>query len=157
MLTEGSKAPAFSGKDQDGNKISLADFKGKKLVLFFYPEDDTPTCTEQACNLRDNFALLRQNGFEVVGVSPDPALKHKKFQAKYSLPFTLIADPEMKIINKYGVWGEKNMYGRKYMGIIRNTFVINENGILQTIIRKPKVRQHAEEIIRKFADAKVKS
>jgi thioredoxin-dependent peroxiredoxin len=152
MLTEGIKAPAFTGKDQDGNKISLADFKGKKLVLYFYPEDDTPTCTEQACNLRDNYALLRKNGFEVVGVSPDAGAKHLKFQTKYKLPFTLIADPEMKIINKYGVWGEKNMYGRKYMGIIRNTFVINEKGIIQTIIRKPKVKQHAEEIIRKFAD-----
>jgi len=157
MLTEGIKAPAFSGKDQDGNKISLSDFKGKKLVLFFYPEDDTPTCTEQACNLRDNYSLLRENGFEVVGVSPDTGLKHKKFQAKYALPFTLIADPEKKIINKYGVWGEKNMYGRKYMGIIRNTFVINEMGVIRVIFRKPKVRQHAEEIIRKYADAKVKS
>ena len=157
MLTEGIKAPAFSGKDQDGNKISLSDFKGKKLVLFFYPEDDTPTCTEQACNLRDNYALLRENGFEVIGVSPDTGLKHKKFQAKYTLPFTLIADPEKKIINKYGVWGEKNMYGRKYMGIIRNTFVINEKGVIRVIIRKPKVRQHAEEIIRKYADARVKS
>lgn len=155
MLTEGLKAPAFSGTDQDGNKISLADFKGKKLVLYFYPEDDTPTCTEQACNLRDNYGLLRQNGFEVVGVSPDPGAKHQKFQAKYKLPFTLIADPGMKIINKYGVWGEKNMYGRKYMGIIRNTFLINEKGVIQAIIRKPKVKQHAEEIIRKFAEAKI--
>jgi peroxiredoxin Q/BCP len=155
MLTVGLKAPAFSGKDQNGNKISLADFKGKKLVLYFYPEDDTPTCTEQACNLRDNYGLLKQHGFEVVGVSPDPGAKHQKFQAKYKLPYTLIADPEMKIINKYGVWGEKNMYGRKYMGIIRNTFVINEKGIIQTIILKPKVKQHAEEIIRKFAEAKL--
>ncbi len=155
MLTEGMKAPSFSGKDQDGNKVSLADFKGKKLALFFYPEDDTPTCTEQACNLRDNYALLKQNGFEVIGVSPDTGAKHKKFQAKYTLPYTLIADPDMKIINKYGVWGEKNMYGRKYMGIIRNTFVINEKGNLQVIIRKPKVKQHAEEIIRRFAEAKI--
>ena len=156
MLSEGIKAPAFSGKDQDGNKISLASFKGKKLVLYFYPEDDTPTCTEQACNLRDNYALLKQNGFEVVGVSPDAGAKHLKFKAKYSLPFTLIADSDMKIINKYGVWGEKNMYGRKYMGIIRNTFVINEKGKIQAIIRKPKVKQHAEEIIRKFEEAKIK-
>jgi len=154
MLTVGMKAPSFSGLDQDGNKVTLVDFKGKKLVLYFYPEDDTPTCNDQACNLRDNYALLRQNGFEVVGVSPDPVTKHKKFQAKFSLPFTLIADPEMKIINKYGVWGEKNMYGRKYMGIIRNTFVIDEKGLLRIIIRKPKVRQHAEEIIRKFAESK---
>jgi len=151
MLTEGLKAPTFTGLDQDNNKISLSDFKGKKLVLFFYPEDDTPTCTEQACNLRDNYTMLKQNGFEVVGVSPDAGSKHQKFQAKYQLPFTLIADPEMKIINKYGVWGEKNMYGRKYMGIIRNTFLINEKGKIQAIIRKPKVRNHAEEIIRRFA------
>ena len=151
MLTEGTKAPTFTGLDQDNNKISLSDFKGKKLVLFFYPEDDTPTCTEQACNLRDNYAMLKQNGFEVVGVSPDTGSKHQKFQAKYQLPFTLIADPDMKIINKYGVYGEKNMYGRKYMGIIRNTFLINEKGKIQAIIRKPKVRNHAEEIIRRFA------
>src|SRR5262245_47186808 len=105
-LQEGNKAPAFSGKDQNGNKVSLGDYKGKKLVLYFYPEDDTPTCTIQACNLRDNYDLLKQHGFEVVGVSPDEEKTHKKFEAKYNLPFTLLADPKHTIIEKYGVWDE---------------------------------------------------
>lgn len=151
MLTEGQKAPAFSAKDQRGNKVSLSDYKGRKLVIFFYPEDDTPTCTEQACNLRDNYALLKANGFEVVGVSPDDVEKHAKYEAKYSLPFTLLADPKHAIIEKYGVWGEKNMYGRKYMGLLRTTFVIDEKGVIRLVIRKPKVRQHAEEIVRKYS------
>jgi peroxiredoxin Q/BCP len=149
MLTEGQKAPAFSGKDQNGNKVSLADFKGKKLVIFFYPEDDTPTCTEQACNLRDNYSLLKKNGFEVVGISPDDVQKHARYQAKFDLPFTLVADPEHKIIDKYGVWGEKNMYGRKYMGLFRTTFVVDEKGLIIKLFKKPKVRQHAQEIIEK--------
>jgi peroxiredoxin Q/BCP len=149
MLEAGLKAPAFSGKDQDGKKVSLADFKGKKLVVFFYPEDDTPTCTEQACNLRDNYALLRKNGFEVVGISPDDVDKHAKYQKKFDLPFTLVADPDKKIIEKFGVWGEKNMYGRKYMGLLRTTFVIDEKGVIVHVFRKPRVRQHAEEIINK--------
>jgi peroxiredoxin Q/BCP len=146
-LTEGQKAPAFSGYDQDGNKVSLKDFTGKKVVLYFYPEDDTPTCTVQACNLRDNYALLKKNGFTVIGVSPDDMVSHKKFQDKFKLPFTLVADPEHKIINKYGVWGEKNMYGRKYMGIHRTTFVIDEEGTIKKIILRPKNKAHAEEIV----------
>lgn len=150
MVEAGQKAPAFSGKDQDGHKVSLADFKGKKLVMFFYPEDDTPTCTEQACNLRDNYTLLQRNGFEVVGVSPDGVDKHAKYQKKFDLPFTLLADPDKKIIEKFGVWGEKNMYGRKYMGLIRTTFVIDEKGVVAHVFKKPKVRQHAEEIINKL-------
>ncbi len=149
MLTEGQKAPAFSGKDQQGKKVSLADFKGKKLVIFFYPEDDTPTCTQQACNLRDNYSLLTKNGFEVVGISPDDVAKHAKYQAKYDLPFTLVADPDHKIIDKYDVWGEKNMYGRKYMGLFRTTYVIDEAGVIIKVFKKPKVKQHAEEIIEK--------
>src|SRR5689334_24164794 len=120
-LKEGDKAPAFTGKDQDGNKVSLSDFKGKKLVLFFYPEDDTPTCTIQACNLRDNFGLLNKNGFTVIGISPDEEKSHLKFREKFSLPFTLLSDPDHKIIDKYGVWGEKNLYGRNYMGLHRTT------------------------------------
>jgi peroxiredoxin Q/BCP len=146
-LKEGDKAPAFSGKDQNGNKISLSDLKGKKLVLYFYPEDDTPTCTIQACNLRDNYALLKQHGFEVIGVSPDDEKKHKKFEAKYKLPFTLIADANHAIINKYGVWDEKIMFGHKYMGVLRTTFVIDEKGIIRKIFLRPKNKQHAEEII----------
>lgn len=147
-LTEGTKAPAFKGKDQDGNTISLADYKGKKLVLYFYPEDDTPTCTVQACNLRDNFAALKANGFTVIGISPDEEKKHKKFEAKYKLPFTLIADPKHTIIDKYAVWGEKQLYGRKYMGLHRTTFLIDEKGIIKKIFLKPRSKQHTEEILK---------
>jgi peroxiredoxin Q/BCP len=146
-LKQGSKAPAFKGKDQNGKIVSLADFKGKKVVLYFYPQDDTPTCTTQACNLRDNYGLLKNQGFEVIGVSPDEVAKHKKFETKHDLPFTLIADPELKIIEKYGVWGEKSMYGKKYMGLIRTTFVIDEKGVITNIIAKPKAKVHAEEIM----------
>ena len=146
-LQEGDKAPAFKGKDQNGEVVSLSDFKGKKLVLYFYPQDDTPTCTVQACNLRDNYALLRKEGFEILGVSPDEAAKHKKFEAKYSLPFTLLADPDHTIIDKYGVWGEKQLYGRQYMGLLRTTFVLDEKGIIRKIFLRPKNKQHAEEII----------
>ena len=144
---EKSKAPAFKGKDQNGKTVSLADFKGKKLVLYFYPEDDTPTCTIQACNLRDNYGLLKHNGFEVVGVSPDEEKKHKKFENKYELPFTLIADPTHKIINQYGVWGEKQLYGRKYMGLQRTTFLVDEKGMIRKIFLKPKSKEHAAEIL----------
>jgi thioredoxin-dependent peroxiredoxin len=146
-LQEGQKAPAFSGLDQDGNKVSLADFKGQKVVVYFYPEDDTPTCTVQACNLRDNYSLLKKNGFKVIGVSPDDVNSHHKFKDKFNLPFTLIADPEHKIIDKYGVWGEKNMYGRKYMGLHRTTFVIDEEGVIKRIFLRPKNKAHAEEIV----------
>ena len=146
-LTEGKKAPAFTGKDQNGNPVSLADYKGQKIVLFFYPEDDTPTCTVQACNLRDNFSLLKKNGFTVLGISPDEEKKHKKFEAKYNLPFTLIADANHTIIDKYGVWGEKQLYGRTYMGLHRTTFLIDEKGIIRKIFLKPKSKQHTEEIL----------
>jgi len=147
-LKEGDKAPAFAGKDQNGNKVSLADYKGHKVILYFYPEDDTPTCTIQACNLRDNYALLKKEGFTILGVSPDNEAKHRKFEAKYSLPFTLLADPEHKIIGKYGVWGPKQLYGRHYDGIHRTTFVIDEKGIIRKIFLRPKNKQHAEEIIK---------
>ena len=147
QLTEGKKAPAFKGKDQNGKTISLSDFKGRKLVLYFYPEDDTPTCTIQACNLRDNFSLLKKNGFIVLGVSPDEGKNHKKFEAKYDLPFTLIADTDHKIIDSYGVWGEKQLYGRTYMGLHRTTFLIDEKGIVKKIFLKPKSKQHTEEIL----------
>lgn len=146
-LQEGDKAPAFTGTDQDGNKISLSQYKGKKLVLYFYPEDDTPTCTIQACNLRDRYDLLEQHGFEVIGVSPDDEKKHKKFEEKFSLPFTLIADTKHTILEKYGVWGEKQMFGHHYMGVHRTTFVIDEKGIIRKIFLRPKNKAHAEEII----------
>lgn len=151
-LKEGDKAPAFTGKDQNGEKLSLADFKGKKVVLYFYPQDDTPTCTVQACNLRDNYALLKREGFVVLGVSPDEEKKHKKFEAKYDLPFTLVADPEHKIIDKYGVWGEKLLYGRKYMGIHRTTFLLDEKGIIRKVFLKPRSKQHAEEIVKAWEE-----
>ena len=153
-LKEGDKAPAFTGKDQNDKKVSLSALKGKKVALYFYPEDDTPTCTIQACNLRDNYALLKKNGFEVIGVSPDETKKHKKFEAKYKLPFTLIADPSHTILEKYGVWDQKQMFGNKYMGVLRTTFVIDEKGIIRKIFLRPKNKAHAEEIIESMAQSK---
>ena len=147
VLKEGTKAPAFKGKDQNGKIVSLADYKGQKVILYFYPQDDTPTCTVQACNLRDNFSVLKKKGFTVLGVSPDEEKKHKKFEAKYDLPFTLIADPDHTIIDKYGVWGEKQLYGRAYMGLHRTTFLIDEKGVIKKIFLKPKSKQHTEEIL----------
>jgi thioredoxin-dependent peroxiredoxin len=147
-LQAGDKAPTFSGIDQDGKKISLSDFKEQKVVLYFYPEDDTPTCTIQACNLRDNYALLKKNGFKVIGISPDNVKSHQKFREKFNLPFTLIADPEHKIIDKYGVWGLKNLYGREYMGLFRTTFVIDEKGVISKVFLRPKNKEHAQEIVK---------
>jgi peroxiredoxin Q/BCP len=138
QLTEGEKAPDFKSKDQNGKVVSLKDFRGKNVVLYFYPEDDTPTCTVEACNLRDNYEDLRKAGFVVLGVSPDDKNKHKKFEEKYELPFTLLEDPEKTIIDAYGVWGEKNMYGRKYMGLFRTTLLIDEEGMIFKIFKKPK-------------------
>lgn len=146
-LVEGDKAPAFSGTDQDGRKISLKDFLGKKIVLYFYPKDDTPGCTMEACNLRDNYEQLTAEGFEVIGVSADSITSHKKFETKYKLPFHLIADPDKRIINLYGVWGEKNMYGIKTMGLKRTTFLIDEKGFIFKIFRRPKTKVHSEEIL----------
>jgi len=147
-LKEGDKAPLFTGVDQEGNNFSLKDQKGKKIVLYFYPEDDTPTCTIQACNLRDNYGLLKANGFEVIGVSPDDERKHQKFREKFELPFTLIADPSHNILKKYGVWGEKQMFGHHYMGVHRTTFIIDEKGIIRRIFLRPKNKAHAEEILK---------
>lgn len=147
-LQAGQKAPVFTGTDQDGNKVSLGDLKGKKVVLYFYPEDDTPTCTIQACNLRDNHSLLQKQGFTVIGVSPNDRTAHQQFREKFQLPFTLLEDPRHKIIDLYGVWGEKNLYGRKYMGLHRTTFLIDEKGMIQKIFLKPRNKDHAAEIIR---------
>jgi peroxiredoxin Q/BCP len=146
-LKEGDKAPAFTGKDQDGKKISLSGYKGKKLVLYFYSEADSPTCTIESCNLRDNYSSLKKKGFEVVGVSPDDEKKQKKFEVKYKLPFPLIADPENKITELYGVHAMKKLFGREYMGILRTTFVIDEKGIIQKIFTRPKNKAHAQEIL----------
>lgn len=147
-LKAGDKAPSFKGKDQDGNTVSLQDFKGKKVALYFYPADDTPGCTTQSCNLRDNYALLKKHGFVVLGVSPDDAGSHQAFREKYQLPFSLIADPKHQVIEKYGVWGEKNLYGKKFMGLHRTTFLIDEKGVIRKIFLRPNNKAHAEEIIK---------
>ena len=146
-LKIGDKAPAFTGVDQNGKKISLAQYKGKKLVLYFYSEAGSPTCTIESCNLRDNYDLLRKNGFEVVGVSPDNEATQKKFEIKYKLPFPLIADASHEILEKFGVWDQKKLFGREYMGVLRTSFVIDEKGIIRKIFFKPKNKAHAEEII----------
>jgi len=147
QLTEGLKAPAFKGKDQDGKMISLEDFIGKKVILYFYPKDDTPGCTAEACNIRDNYGLLLSKGFAIVGVSPDDEKSHIKFRDKYNLPFSLIADPEKSVIRAYGAWGEKNMYGKKYEGVLRTTFVIDENGVVLKVIKKVDTKDHSRQIL----------
>ncbi|MEZ5041155.1 MAG: thioredoxin-dependent thiol peroxidase [Saprospiraceae bacterium] len=147
QLKEGDKAPVFSGLNQKGETVSLSDFKGKKLVLFFYPKDNTPTCTEEACNLRDNHSLLKKNGYAIVGVSADSQKKHQNFIKKFELTFPLIADVDQVILNAYGVWGEKQLFGKKYMGIIRTTFVINEEGFIEKIIDKVTAKDHTSQIL----------
>jgi peroxiredoxin Q/BCP len=149
-LTEGKKAPAIKLKDQNGKTVSLSDFAGKKVVIYFYPKDMTSTCTVQACNLRDGFSELKKQGMVVLGISPDDVDSHKKFEEKNKLPFTLLADPTHGVLEKYGVWGEKSMYGRKYMGVIRTTFLIDEKGIIRKIIEKPKSSDHTKEILKEW-------
>ncbi len=145
----GDKAPDFKGKDQDGNNISLKDFKEKKIVLYFYPKDDTPGCTVEACNLRDNYAELKKKGYAIVGVSADDEIKHQKFIEKYQLPFPLIADVNHKIIKNYDVWGLKKFMGKEYAGINRTTFVIDEKGILEKVITDVITKNHTEQILEK--------
>ncbi len=154
VLEEGKKAPAFSGKDQNGNTVKLADYAGKPLAIYFYPADDTPGCTAQACNLRDNFALLKKNNIAILGVSPDDVNSHKKFEDKYELPFPLIADIDKKIIEKYGVWGEKNMYGKKSMGLMRTTYLLDEEDRIIKVFKRPKTKEHAEEILKAWQEKK---
>jgi peroxiredoxin Q/BCP len=146
-LKEGTKAPEFEGIDQNGNIVSLSDFKGKKIILYFYPKDDTPGCTAQACNLRDNYNELIEKGFQVVGISTDTVKSHKKFEGKYQLPFPLIADEERKIIDLYGVWGEKNFMGKNFMGTHRTTFLIDENGKIRKIFTKPDTKNQTEQVL----------
>ena len=145
----GDKAPNILGHDENGREIKLSDFAGKKLILYFYPKDMTPGCTTEACNLRDNYSTLCKQGYEVLGVSVDDAQKHQKFIAKHELPFSLIADTEMTLVQQMGVWGEKSMYGRKYMGTFRTTFIINEEGVIERIItpKEIKVKDHANQIM----------
>ena len=147
-LKIGDAAPAFTTTDQNGKTVTLADYAGKKVVLYTYPEDDTPTCTIEACNLRDNFSELTKRGIVVLGVSPDGEEKHKKFEKKYNLPFTLLADPEMHILNAYGVYGEKQMFGNKYMGIFRRTFLIDEKGKIAHIIKAVRSSNHVAQILK---------
>ena len=144
---QGDKAPAFTGTDQNGKTHALKDYKGQKVVLYFYPQDDTETCTKEACNVRDNYALLKHKGIAVLGVSPDDEKSHKKFEKKYTLPFTLVADTEKKIVNDYGLWAEKKFMGRTYMGTLRTTFLINEAGKIDHIIDKVITDNHSAQII----------
>lgn len=147
-LKEGDKAPDFF-KYVDG--LNKDDFKGKKIILYFYPKDMTPGCTAEACNLRDNYEDLKAKGFEVIGVSPDDEKRHERFKEKNNLPFILIPDTEKKILNDYGVWGEKKMYGKTYMGVLRTTFIIDENGVIEKIIRKVKTKDHTNQIYKELS------
>ncbi len=140
------KAPSFEGVDQNSKNVKLSDFYGRKVVLYFYPKDNTPGCTAEACNLRDNYDLLLKKGFAVVGVSMDSEKSHKSFAGKYSLPFPLIADTSKKILNDYGVWREKSLYGKTFLGIVRTTFIIDEKGIIEKVISKVETKNHTEQI-----------
>lgn len=146
-LQIGDKAPNFNAPDQNGNPLNLDQYKGKKLVLYFYPKDDTPGCTAEACDLRDNHQRFIDAGYAILGVSPDAPKKHVKFIEKYSLPFDLLSDEDHAVCLAYGVWVEKSMYGRKYMGVARTTFVIDENGIIENIIEKVNTKAHTAQLI----------
>jgi peroxiredoxin Q/BCP len=147
-LTKGDKAPEFSGVDQDGKTHALVDYKGKKLVIFFYPKADTPTCTTEACNLRDNYHTFQKQGYELLGVSADTQKKQAKFKTKYNLPYPLIADENKEVINAFGVWGPKKFMGRLFDGIHRTTFVINEDSIIEDVITTVKSKEHTSQIIK---------
>ncbi|NOS92348.1 MAG: thioredoxin-dependent thiol peroxidase [Cyclobacteriaceae bacterium] len=153
-LSVGTKAPAFKAKDQDGNLVSLADLKGKKVVLYFYPKDMTPGCTAEACSLRDNYKALQKAGYEIFGISSDDEKMHKKFIAKEKLPCSLLADTDKTVHHLFGTWVEKSMYGRKYMGTARVTYIIDENGVISEVIEKVDTKNHAEQIL---GGAKVES
>lgn len=150
MLNEGDAAPDFTARDEKGNEVKLSDLRGQKVALYFYPKDDTPGCTKQACSLRDSYADLTDKNIKVLGVSLDDEASHQKFIGKFNLPFTLLADTDRNLSESYGVYGEKNMYGKKYMGISRTTFLIDEAGKIKKIINKPNVEQHADEVIKAF-------
>lgn len=149
-LKEGEAAPQFEGLDQNGDTVKLSDYEGKKVVVYFYPKDDTPGCTAEACNFRDHYKELQDEGFEIIGISADDQKKHKKFIEKYELPFSLIADTERKIINQFGVWGKKKFMGREYDGIYRETFVINEEGKIDKVIPKVKSKEATEQILKLY-------
>jgi len=147
VLKIGDKAPDFKGVNQAEKEVKLADFKGKNLILYFYPKDSTPGCTAEACDLRDNYNMWLKKGYEVIGVSPDSVKSHNKFIEKYELPFDLISDAEKEILQAYGAWGEKKMYGRTYMGVLRKTFVIDEEGKIEAIFEKVKTKEHTQQIL----------
>lgn len=149
IMKEGMKVPEVLGHDADGNEIRMSSYRGKKLVLYFYPKDSTPGCTQEACNLRDNYSELRKAGYEIVGVSVDSEKSHKRFAEKNDLPFPLIADTEKTLVEAFGVWGEKKMAGRTYMGTFRTTFIINEEGVVERVIgpKEIKVKEHAGQIL----------
>jgi peroxiredoxin Q/BCP len=144
---EGDKAPDFTAKDQNGNTVSLSDFRGKNIILYFYPKDNTPTCTTEACNFRDNYQSLLSKGFAVIGVSTDNEKSHKRFEKKFSLPFPLIADPDRKIVEQYGLWAEKVLFGRKYMGTLRTTFVIDPKGKIVKVIDKVDSKNSSQQVL----------
>ncbi len=152
MLKEGDKAPNFKSIDQDGDKVKLSDFKGQKLVLYFYPKDNTPGCTKEACSFRDADQTFNSKGIKVLGVSTDDEKSHQKFISKFQLPFDLLADTDHSIVKAYGVWGEKSMYGKKYMGTFRKTFLIDENQKIVKIFEKVKVDEHADEVLAAFGE-----
>ncbi len=145
-LKEGDLAPAISARDQNGELITLEEYRGRKVVLFFYPKDNTPGCTAEACDLRDNYSRFLELGYEIVGVSADSEKSHQRFIAKHQLPFRLISDPDRKVLQDYGAWGEKKLYGKTYMGILRKTYVINQDGYVEKIIEKVITKEHSEQI-----------
>ena len=146
-LKEGDPAPSFSANDQNGKLVSLSDYKGKDVILYFYPKDDTPGCTTESCNFRDNYQSLLSKGFDVIGVSVDDEKSHQKFVSKYQLPFTLISDTDRRIVEAYGVWVEKNMYGKKYMGTARKTFLIDKEGMIEKIIDKVDTKNSSQQVL----------
>jgi peroxiredoxin Q/BCP len=150
MLNEGDIAPDFTTRDQSGKEVKLADFRGRRVVLYFYPKDDTPGCTKEACSLRDSYDAFTEKDIKVLGVSNDDEASHQKFISKFNLPFDLLADTEKEIVNAYGVFGEKNMYGKKYMGINRTTFLIDDEGKIKKIFKKVNVSEHADEVLKAF-------
>lgn len=152
MIKEGDSAPDFSVKNQNGEDVKLSDLRGQKVVLYFYPKDDTPGCTKEACSLRDSFDVFEEKGIKIFGVSTDNEKSHQKFISKFSLPFDLLADTDKKLVNDYGVYGEKSMYGKKYMGVNRKTFLIDENGKIAKIFDKVKVDEHAGEVLEAFGN-----
>lgn len=149
-LSTGDKAPEFTAKNEKGEEISLSDYKGKKLILYFYPKDNTPGCTKEACNFKDNYSKLTKDGFEVLGVSPDNQRKHTNFINKFNLPFSLLVDEDHKIMKDYGVWGKKKFMGKVYDGVLRTTFVINEQGIIEQIVEKVKTKEATEQIYESY-------